>query len=120
MGGGGGGGGDGVLMLVVHTPCVPASLAVHSQVAFEAEHRNPFLFERIKHLSSSHFDDVGACVVMATPSMMQSGVSRDLFEAWCDDKRWATSFACTEQSRASWNGLDTRFLIFQWLVTVWH
>eukprot|EP00192_Tetraselmis_astigmatica_P006958 CAMPEP_0117682844 /NCGR_PEP_ID=MMETSP0804-20121206/19958_1 /TAXON_ID=1074897 /ORGANISM="Tetraselmis astigmatica, Strain CCMP880" /LENGTH=721 /DNA_ID=CAMNT_0005493147 /DNA_START=103 /DNA_END=2265 /DNA_ORIENTATION=- len=57
------------------------------KVAFEAEHRNPFLFERIKHLSSSHFDDVGACVVMATPSMMQSGVSRELFEAWCDDKR---------------------------------
>eukprot|EP00873_Tetraselmis_striata_P009977 jgi/Tetstr1/430241/TSEL_020069.t1 len=55
--------------------------------AFEAEHRNPFLFSRIKHLSSAHFDDVGACVVMATPSMLQSGVSRELLEAWCEDKR---------------------------------
>jgi len=56
--------------------------------AFEAEHRNPFLFSRIKHLSSaSHFDDIGACVVMATPSMLQSGVSRELLEAWCEDKR---------------------------------
>jgi Cft2 family RNA processing exonuclease len=59
-----------------------------SQEAFEAEHRNPFLFSRIKHLSSaSHFDDIGACVVMATPSMLQSGVSRELLEAWCEDKR---------------------------------
>jgi cleavage and polyadenylation specificity factor subunit 3 len=29
----------------------------------------------------------GACVVMATPSMLQSGLSRDLFEAWCEDDR---------------------------------
>eukprot|EP00951_Prasinocladus_malaysianus_P012160 scaffold90490_cov29-Prasinocladus_malaysianus.AAC.1 len=60
---------------------------VRWMVAFEAEHRNPFLFERIKHLSSGHFDDIGACVVMATPSMLQSGVSRDLLESWCEDRR---------------------------------
>ena len=27
------------------------------------------------------------CVVLATPSMLQSGLSRDLFEAWCGDAR---------------------------------
>uniref|UniRef100_A0A1D1ZMB8 Cleavage and polyadenylation specificity factor subunit 3 n=1 Tax=Auxenochlorella protothecoides TaxID=3075 RepID=A0A1D1ZMB8_AUXPR len=49
---------------------------------------NPFAFRHVTHLRSARaFDDVGACVVMATPSMLQSGVSRDLFEAWCGDAR---------------------------------
>lgn len=32
-----------------------------------------------------HFDDVGPSVVMASPGMMQSGLSRELFENWCTD-----------------------------------
>ena len=34
-----------------------------------------------------HFDDVGPSVVMASPGMMQSGLSRELFESWCTDRR---------------------------------
>lgn len=34
-----------------------------------------------------HFDDVGPSVVMASPGMMQSGLSRELFESWCTDHR---------------------------------
>lgn len=34
-----------------------------------------------------HFEDVGPCVVMASPGMMQSGLSRELFEAWCTDNK---------------------------------
>lgn len=45
----------------------------------------------MKHVStlksSSQLDDVGPCVVLATPSMLQSGLSRELFEAWCEDPR---------------------------------
>lgn len=49
---------------------------------------NPFQFKHITHLKSAgHFDDVGPCVVMATPSMLQSGMSRELFEAWCEDEK---------------------------------
>jgi cleavage and polyadenylation specificity factor subunit 3 len=49
---------------------------------------NPFQFKYITHLkSAAQFDDIGPCVVMATPSMLQSGVSRDLFEAWCGDPK---------------------------------
>lgn len=49
---------------------------------------NPFQFKHVTHLkSASQFDDVGPCVVMATPSMLQSGVSRELLEAWCEDPR---------------------------------
>jgi cleavage and polyadenylation specificity factor subunit 3 len=33
------------------------------------------------------FDTVGPCVVLASPGFMQSGVSRHLFERWCDDDR---------------------------------
>lgn len=49
---------------------------------------NPFQFRHITHLkSAAQFDDVGPCVVMATPSMLQSGMSRELFEAWCSDEK---------------------------------
>nr|XP_024650099.1 cleavage and polyadenylation specificity factor subunit 3 [Macaca nemestrina] len=37
--------------------------------------------------SMDHFDDIGPSVVMASPGMMQSGLSRELFESWCTDKR---------------------------------
>ncbi len=30
---------------------------------------------------------MGPCVVLATPSMLQSGLSRELFDAWCEDRR---------------------------------
>lgn len=34
-----------------------------------------------------HFEDIGPCVVMASPGMMQSGLSRELFESWCSDPK---------------------------------
>ncbi|DAZ96045.1 TPA: hypothetical protein N0F65_000040 [Lagenidium giganteum] len=49
---------------------------------------NPFQFEHISNLKSlEDFDDSGPSVVMASPGMLQSGVSRQLFERWCSDKR---------------------------------
>lgn len=33
------------------------------------------------------FEDIGPSVVLASPGMMQSGLSRELFESWCTDKR---------------------------------
>ena len=35
--------------------------------------------------SGSQFDDVGPCVVLAAPAMLQSGFSRQLLEMWCGD-----------------------------------
>ena len=35
----------------------------------------------------AQFDDVGPCVMFASPGMLQSGLSRELFELWCVDKR---------------------------------
>ncbi|XP_074042176.1 cleavage and polyadenylation specificity factor 73 isoform X3 [Leptinotarsa decemlineata] len=34
-----------------------------------------------------HFDDIGPCVIMASPGMMQSGLSRELFENWCTEPK---------------------------------
>ena len=49
---------------------------------------NPFVFKYISNLKSiDHFEDVGPCVVMASPGMMQNGLSRELFEAWCGNRR---------------------------------
>lgn len=52
------------------------------------ESRNPFLFKHVKNIrSASHVRDDGPCVVLASPGMLQSGVSRELFERWCTEKR---------------------------------
>ena len=42
------------------------------------------MFKHVQHVSNARaLEGVGASVVMATPSMLQSGLSRELFEAWC-------------------------------------
>ena len=49
---------------------------------------NPFNFKFVQNLKSSgSFADPGPCVILASPAMLQSGFSRDLFERWCSDKR---------------------------------
>ncbi len=58
--------------------------AMNSRIKRQIAINNPFVFKHISNLKSiDHFEDVGPCVVMATPGMMQSGLSRELFEAWC-------------------------------------
>ena len=38
---------------------------------------NPFVFKHISNLKGiDHFDDIGPCVILASPGMMQSGLSR--------------------------------------------
>ena len=49
---------------------------------------NPFVFKHISNLKGiDHFEDFGPCVVMASPGMMQSGLSRELFETWCTEPK---------------------------------
>lgn len=63
----------------------------------------PFLF---LSQSMDHFDDIGPSVVMASPGMMQSGLSRELFESWCTDKRNGVIIAgyCVEGTLAKVSG----------------
>lgn len=49
---------------------------------------NPFDFKYVKNVRQrDSFTDDGPCVFMASPGMLQSGLSRELFERWCTNKR---------------------------------
>lgn len=49
---------------------------------------NPFQFKYVKNIKGiNHFDDDGPCVFMASPGMLQNGLSRELFERWCTNKQ---------------------------------
>lgn len=62
--------------------------AMNEKIRRQIAVNNPFVFKHISNLKSiDHFDDIGPCVVMATPGMMQSGLSRELFESWCTDPK---------------------------------
>ena len=60
-----------------------------------------------------HFDDIGPSVVMASPGMMQSGLSRELFESWCTDKRNGVIIAgyCVEGTLAKVRQDGRRFFL---------
>ncbi|KAK3671037.1 endoribonuclease ysh1, partial [Recurvomyces mirabilis] len=48
----------------------------------------PWDFTYIRSLKSlDRFDDVGGCVMLASPGMLQNGVSRSLLERWAPDPR---------------------------------
>ena len=68
--------------------------------------------------SMEHFEDIGPSVVMASPGMMQSGLSRELFESWCTDKRNGVIIAgyCVEGTLAKvWQFVD---LFTAWINTL--
>lgn len=49
---------------------------------------NPFQFKYIKSIKSlDKFQDFGPCVVVASPGMLQNGVSRELLEKWAPDPK---------------------------------
>jgi len=51
---------------------------------------NPFLFRYIKHLEKTEesMDEANRpCVMMASPGMLQNGLSRQCFEKWCSDEK---------------------------------
>ncbi|KAI9838058.1 MAG: endoribonuclease ysh1 [Sarea resinae] len=48
----------------------------------------PWDFNFIRSLKNlDRFDDVGSCVMLASPGMLQNGVSRELLERWAPDNR---------------------------------
>lgn len=62
--------------------------AMNDKIRRQIAVNNPFVFRHISNLKGiDHFEDVGPCVVMASPGMMQSGLSRELFEMWCSEPK---------------------------------
>ncbi|KAI9893301.1 MAG: endoribonuclease ysh1 [Vezdaea aestivalis] len=48
----------------------------------------PWDFRFIRSLKSlERFDDIGSCVMLASPGMLQNGVSRELLERWAPDQK---------------------------------
>jgi cleavage and polyadenylation specificity factor subunit 3 len=54
--------------------------------------RNPFKFDHITNLPFSNYDDDEPAVVLASPGMLQSGVSRKLCERWCGNPLVSKTF----------------------------
>lgn len=62
--------------------------AMNDKIRRQMAVHNPFQFRHISNLKGiDQFEDIGPCVILASPGMMQSGLSRELFESWCTDKK---------------------------------
>ena len=62
--------------------------AMNDRIRMQYGISNPFDFTHIHPLKNiDSFDDVGPSVVMASPGGLQSGLSRQLFDLWCQDKK---------------------------------
>ena len=62
--------------------------SMNERIRNQFANSNPFDFKHISPLKSiENFNDVGPSMVMASPSGLQSGMSRQLFEMWCSDKK---------------------------------
>ncbi|KAJ0088336.1 hypothetical protein Patl1_32524 [Pistacia atlantica] len=63
-------------------------LSMNERIRNQFANSNPFKFKHISPLNSMEdFNDVGPAVVMASPGVLQSGLSRQLFDIWCSDKK---------------------------------
>ena len=61
---------------------------VQAEQAGEVGKGGPWDFQFIRSLKNlDRFDDVGSCVVLASPGMCQNGVSRQLLERWAPNER---------------------------------
>ena len=59
-----------------------------AEQAGDASQGGPWDFRHIRSLKNlERFDDMGGCVVLASPGMLQSGVSRELLERWAPSDR---------------------------------
>lgn len=59
-----------------------------AEAAGDANKGGPWDFQFVRSLKSlERFDDVGGCVMLASPGMLQNGVSRELLERWAPDAR---------------------------------
>lgn len=61
---------------------------MNARIRSQMDVSNPFSFNYIQNLKSidvNNFNDSGPSVVFASPGMLQSGVSRQLFDRWASD-----------------------------------
>lgn len=61
--------------------------SMNSHVQKQLDVGNPFKFKHIENINRLDTSTLGPCVVVAAPGMLQNGVSRQLFELWCEDAK---------------------------------
>ena len=65
-----------------------AERMAEAESAGDTGRRGAWDFKFVRSLKSlERFDDLGGCVMLASPGMMQSGTSRELLERWAPDPR---------------------------------
>ena len=70
--------------------CQTYANMMNTRIRAQLDICNPFAFQYINNLKGINvdtFDDRGPSVVFASPGMLQSGVSRQLFDRWCTDPK---------------------------------
>jgi cleavage and polyadenylation specificity factor subunit 3 len=81
---------------------------------------NPFIFKHISNLRNvEQFEDSGPCVMMASPGMLQNGLSRELFERWAPDKKNGLVITgyCVENTLARVSKTDKANHLMSFLLT---
>ena len=59
-----------------------------AEAAGNGDKAGPWDFRYIRSLKNlERFDDMGGCVVLASPGMLQSGISRELLERWAPSEK---------------------------------
>lgn len=67
------------------------TMSEHIRTAMDSS--NPFRLQCVQSMTSGDFQTNGPCVVMAAPGFLQTGVSRELFELWCEEEKNAVIVA---------------------------
>lgn len=61
--------------------------SMNANVQRQLDVGNPFKFKYIENINRFDASNLEPCVVVAAPGMLQNGVSRQLFELWCEDSK---------------------------------
>lgn len=71
-----------------YTNIMNDSIRLTTSATNSSKKQNPFQFKFIKSIKNlDKFQDFGPCVVVASPGMLQNGVSRELLERWAPDPK---------------------------------
>lgn len=71
-----------------YTNIMNDSIRLMASSTSSSHKKNPFEFNYIKYIRNlDKFQDFGPCVVVASPGMLQNGVSRELLEKWAPDPK---------------------------------
>lgn len=87
---------------------------MNKRIQAAAQVSNPFVFKHVFNLKSGHMDtieDAGPCVVMASPGMLQNGLSRELLEMWAGDAENGCVMTGVSEQRTTRHACRSRYAL---------